>query len=200
MKICDYCGRENADTVTQCRDCGSSDFTDGAGQKLFTELRLPEPGEIPLTPFAKRDSNIVILKCRTPGEAYLVRYELEQADIFALLPSDDEMLADYKRRGYVELQASTGAYESATDLRKAVEFQYKRLRREQPLSNAGKAVAIGCAFMIVPGLLVFLSLLSSYRTNGNHRMAKEFKLFFFMGLASWLLVIGGMAIFVQSDK
>src|SRR6266436_8619140 len=143
MKRCDYCGRANDDTVTQCRDCGSSDFTDEARQKLFTELRLPEPDEVPLTPLAKRDGNIVILKCRTPGEAYLVRYELGEVDIIALLPSNDELLDDYRRKGYVELRVLARAYESATDMRKAVEFQYKRLRGEQPLSNAAKAVAIG---------------------------------------------------------
>jgi hypothetical protein len=196
MKRCDYCGRESDDTVTQCRDCGSSDFADDAGQKLLTELRLPDPDEVPLTPLEKRDGNIVILKCRTPGEAYLVRYELEKGDIIALLPGHEDLLADRKRKGYVEVRVSSGAYESATDLRKAVEFQYRRLRRDQPLSNAGKAVAIGCAIMIVPGLLVFLWLLSNYRTNGYHRRAKEFKLLFLIGLASWPLLICGRAIFV----
>lgn len=195
MKRCDYCGRESDDTVTQCRDCGSSDFADEAGQKLLTELRLPDPDEVPLTPLEKTDGNIVILKCRTPNEAYQVRYELEKGDIFALLPSHDELLADYKRKGYVEMRVSSGAYESATDLRKAVELQCRRLRRDQPLSNAGKALAIGCAIMIVPGLLLFLWLLSNYRTSGYHRMAKEFKLLFLIGLASWPLLICGRAIF-----
>ena len=195
MKRCDYCGRENDDTVAHCPGCGSSDFTDESGEKLFTELRRRDLNKLTLTPPAKRDSDIVILKCRTPGEAYLVRYELESAEIMVLLPGHEELLADYKHRGFVELQVAAGACGSATDLRKAVEFQYKRLRGEQSLSNAARAVAVSCALMIVPGLLVFLWLLSSYRTNGYHRMATEFKLFFFVGLASSLLAICSMSIY-----
>ena len=194
MKRCDYCGRENDDIATECRECGSTAFAGEASEKPVLEPRPPGPDEIPLAAFVEREGNVVILKCRSPGEAYLVSEELERADIVAPLPSDDELRSDYKQKGYVELRISARAYESVAELRTVVEFQYKRLRQEQPLSCAAKAVAIGCAFMIVPGLLVFIWLLSSYRTNGYGRMAKEFKFWFFIGLASWLLLVCSLAV------
>jgi len=69
-----------------------------------------------------------------------------------------------------------------------VEFQYRRLRAEQPLPLLGKAIGMGSAVVLIPGLLVFAWLLSSYRANGYDRMAKEFKLWFLFGVMTWLLV------------
>jgi hypothetical protein len=114
--------------------------------------------------------------------------ELEKDDIITLLPEQDELLSEYKRNGYVELRVSAKAYESVADLKSVVEFQYKQLRAENPLPLIGKVMAMGCAVMIVPGLLIFTFMLSSYRENGYARMAKEFKLWFLLGIAGWLLV------------
>jgi hypothetical protein len=194
MKKCDYCGGVNDDTVAQCRECGSSAFGTGARQKPATAPRAPEPDEVPLPAIAKREGNFVILKCRTPDEAHLVSEELEKEDIIAPLPNDAELLADFERKGYVELQVSARAYKSEAVLRAIVEFQYKRTRGQQPLSWAGKAVGVTCGFVIVPGLLIFIWLLSSYQKNGYHRMAKELKLCYFIGVASWLLLMCGLAI------
>ena len=47
---------------------------------------------------------------------------------------------------------------------------------------------MGSAVVLIPGLLVFAWLLSSYRANGYDRMAKEFKLWFLFGVMTWLLV------------
>jgi hypothetical protein len=73
-----------------------------------------------------------------------------------------------------------------------VEFQHIQLLADQPLSLVGKAMALGCGVVILPGLLVFPLLLSNYRENGYHRMAKDFKLWFFLGVAAWLLGVCGM--------
>jgi len=70
-----------------------------------------------------------------------------------------------------------------------VEFQYRRLRAEQPLPLLGKAIGMGSAVVLIPGLLVFAWLLSSYRANGYDRMAKEFKLWFLFGVVLWILCI-----------
>jgi hypothetical protein len=151
----------------------------------------PEPEEVLAQSFAQKDGNTITLKCRTPEEAYLVSDELEKADIIPILPAEDELLSKYKRNGDVELRVSAKAYESVAGLRSVVEFQHKRLRAEQPLPSMGKALAMGCAVVPVPGLLVFAWLLSSYRANGYHRHAKEFKFWFFLGVASWLMVLCG---------
>ena len=151
------------------------------------------PPIIPMLP-AQKDGNTITLKCRTPDEAYLLSEELEKADIIPILPGETELLAEYKRKGYVELRVSAKAYESVADLRSVVEFRHSRPRAEQSLPYIGKAVAMGCAVLPVPGLLVFAALLSSYRANGYHRKAKEFKFWFFVGVASWLLVLCGLAL------
>ena len=195
MKKCDYCGRENDDTATWCRECGSADFATEARLDPVIESPEPEPDEVPLAAFAEKSGDFVMLRCRTPSEAYLVSGELEKEDIITILPDVDELLSEYKRNGYVELRVSAKAYESLADLRSVVEFQYKQLQplpADRPLPLLGKAIAMGCAVAIVPGLLVFTWFLSSYRKNGYNRMAKEFKLWFFIGIASWLLVLVGL--------
>jgi hypothetical protein len=155
-------------------------------------MTKPEPEEIPMRGLAEKEGNVVTLKCRTPGEAYLVSDELEKADIVTILPGEAELLSEYKRNGCVELRVSAKAYESVAELRSVVEFQHKRLRAEEPLPNLGKMIAMGCAVLLVPGVLVFAWLLSSYQANGYGRMAKEFKLWFLLGVASWVLVLCGL--------
>ncbi len=155
-------------------------------------MRKPEPEELPSTGLAEKEGNVITLKCRTPSEAYLVSEELEKADIVTILPGEDELFSEYRRSGYVELRVSAKAYESVADLRSVVEFQHKRLRADQPLPYVGKMIAMGCAVLVVPGLLVFAWLLSGYRANGYSRMAKEFKFWFFLGVASWVLVLCGL--------
>jgi hypothetical protein len=193
MKKCDYCGRQNDDAATWCRECGSADFATEARLKPVMESRKPEPDEVPLAAFAEKSGNFVKLRCRTPSEAYLVSDELGKDDIITILPEAGQLLSDYRQNGYVELRVSAKAYESVADLRWVVEFQYKQLlRADRPLPLLAKAMAMGCAIMIVPGLLVFTWFLSSYRKNGYNRMAKELKLWFLLGIASWLLVLVGL--------
>jgi len=52
MKTCGYCGRENEDSATVCRDCGQSEFPESAEEKARAtqaraigepELNPPEP-------------------------------------------------------------------------------------------------------------------------------------------------------------
>jgi hypothetical protein len=187
MKECDHCGRQNDDTATRCGECGSSAFATQTQPSSEIEPHKPEQDEESPATVAEKQGNIITLKCRSPAEAYLVSDELEKADIVTILPGADQLSLDYRRHGYVELRVSAKAYESVADLQSVVEFRYKRLLAEQPLPYLGKAVAMSCAVVMVPGVLVFAWLLSSYRANGYHRMAKECKFWFFLGVASWLL-------------
>jgi hypothetical protein len=189
MKKCDYCGQLTDDAATTCRGCGSSGFAAPGESVAVADPRKLEPDEIPLTAIARKDGSAITLKCRTPEEAYLVCDELEKADILTILPDEEELLSLFRRDGFVEVRVSAKAYESVADLRSAVEFQYKRVRADQPLANFGKVVGMGCAIMIVPGLLVFAWLLTSYRKHGYDRRAKEFKFWFFLGVAAWLLLL-----------
>jgi hypothetical protein len=155
----------------------------------MSETRKLDPDEIPLPPIAQKDGGTMSLKCRTLGEAFLICEELEKADILAILPPEDELEAQFKRDGYVEVRVSAKTYESLADLRSTVEFQYKRLRADQPLPTHGKLLGMFLGVMIVPGPFVFVWLLKSYRKDGFNRMAKEFKISFFLGLAIWLVLL-----------
>jgi len=192
MKKCNYCGRQNDDTATTCRKCGSSDFSTRAERKSEIKPHEPEPKEVPPPFFAEKEGNVFTLKCRTVREAYLVSDELEKADIVTILPEENELILEYKQKGYVELRVSANAYESVADLRSVVEFQYKKLLGGLRLPCLGKAMAMGCAVVPVPGLILFMWLLSSYRANGYDRMAKEFKFWLLLGLSAWLLVLCGL--------
>jgi hypothetical protein len=141
-----------------------------------------------LTVERKKDGSTVTLKCRTPGEAYLVCDVLEKADILTILPPEEQLLSQFRTNGYVEVQVSGKAYESLVDLRSTVEYQYKRLRAEQRLPLAGILAGVGCAIIIVPGLLVFTWLLSNYRKHGYDRMARDLKFWFLLGIAALLLL------------
>jgi len=131
---------------------------------------------------------MVTLKCRTPAEASLVRENLESAGVIALLPDEKELVLQHKQKGYVELEIPAAAYYAAGDLPSIVEFSAP----PQPapgIGVSGKLLAMLLAAVIVPGLLIFAWLLTSYRKHGEERKAKELKLWFFIGLAVWLLVI-----------
>jgi hypothetical protein len=153
------------------------------------EARKLDPDEISLPPIAQKDGGALTLKCRTPGEAYLICDELEEKDILTILPNEEELLAQFRRDGYVEVRVSANAYESLADLESTVEFQYKRLRAEQPLPLLGKLPSMVLAVMIVPGMLVFVWMLMSYRKSGYDRMARDLKFWFCLGIAEWLLLI-----------
>jgi hypothetical protein len=85
----------------------------------------------------------------------------------------------------VEIPAA--AYDSAGDLRSIVEFSVTP--QPEGLPPHGKLLAVFLAVAIVPGLLVFVWLLFSYREHGEESKAKDFKRWFLIGLAAWLLMI-----------
>jgi len=131
---------------------------------------------------------MVTLKCRTPAEARLVRENFESAGVIALAPQEEQMLLQYKKNGYVEVQVPADAYDSTGDLRSVVEFSISG-------SDAGglrfiqKLFAASLGVLIIPGLLIFAWLLTSYRKQGLQREAKEFKFWFLVGVGAWVLII-----------
>jgi hypothetical protein len=97
------------------------------------------------------------------------------------------MLLQYEQKGFVEVEIPAAAYDSAGDLRSIVEFSVTP--QPEGLPPHGKLLAAFLAVMIVPGVLIFAWLLSSYRAHGEERKAKELKLWFLIGLAAWALII-----------
>jgi hypothetical protein len=179
MKKCARCGLLNAEKAQSCSNCG---FT------AFEEKPAHVPGPKPSADIAnpriaiERHGAMMTLKCRTPAEAWLVRENVEFAGISALLPDEREMVLQHNQKGYVELEIPAAAYDSARDLRSIVEFS-----APPPLPPGiglpGKILAMFLAALIVPGLLIFAWLLTSYKKHGEDRKARELKLWFFIGLA-----------------
>jgi hypothetical protein len=189
MKKCTRCGLLNDDVATSCTTCG---FTVFAENPTRAQHQRGHADASHANVTAKRRGNMVILKCRTPDEAYLVRENLQSGDVIATLPTEEEMLLQYQQKGYVEVEVPAAAYDSAGDLRSIVEFSAPPSEPRLPLH--GKLLAIFLAILIVPGLLIFAWLLTSYRAHGEQKKAKEFKLWFLIGLVTRLLVIVGSAI------
>ena len=114
MKRCSFCGRQHDDSTDVCNECGSPIVSTEVELAIKGPCR--EPDEIPTPPLAQKEGNAITLRCRTPGEAYLVKDELEQSDIVTILPEDKALYLEYKRNGYVEIRVSAKAYSSIPDL------------------------------------------------------------------------------------
>jgi hypothetical protein len=166
---------------------GGKSVGEGEGRKL-------DPDEIPLPPIAQKDGRMIALRCRTLQEACLVCEELEKEDILAVIGDEEELRSQIRRSGYVEVRVTANAYESLPDLRSAVEFQYKQVRAERRLAIAGKVAGLFCGALILLWPVFFWQFFS-YRENGYDRMAREFRLWFFLGAVTWVLFVVGMSLF-----
>jgi hypothetical protein len=185
MKKCARCGLLNDDKAEVCSSCEFTLFEEKPAQAPCPKATA-EPASPGVT--AERHGAMVRLKCRTPAEACLVRETLESAGVIGLLPDENEMGVQYSQNGYVELEIPAAAYHAAGELPSIVEFS---LPPPPPpgIGLHGKILAMLLAAVIVPGLLIFAWLLTGYRKHGEERKAKELKLWFFIGLAAWLLII-----------
>jgi len=185
MKKCVRCGLLNEDKAEACSKCEFTLFEEKPSEGPRRKLTA-EPASPGVT--AERHGAMVRLKCRTPAEACLIRETLESAGVIALLPDENEMCLQYSQKGYVELEIPAAAYHPAGDLPSIAEFSVP----PPPPPGIGlhaKILAMLLAAVIVPGLLVFAWVLTGYKNHGEERKAKEFKLWFFIGLAAWLLII-----------
>ncbi len=134
---------------------------------------------------------MVTLRCRTPGEANLVRENLGSGDVLAVIPDEEEMWRQYERHGFVEVQISAAAYDADPELRSVVEFSTERVGHDHstdPLGTTEKIFAALLGVVIVPGLLVFVGIQIRYEDKGYDRKARELKKWFVFGAASWLLI------------
>ena len=116
MKNCSYCGKENDEDASYCRECGTNEFaapqpvesaTDGAA---FTEqTSLSELDFLTPTPQEMQQTLVNLIRCRTLGEADLMVAQLEAGGIPAFIP--DQFLMqnvgfNLNTYGYVRIQVS----------------------------------------------------------------------------------------------
>ena len=180
MKRCRRCENENEDDARFCPECGHGEFAAVEAQTGPVEIGSPKstPKLEYLT--AERVESLVILKCRTPSEAFLVAGELEAADILAILPDDEMLLKEFQENGFVSIQVSARSYEAATELQTVIERKHWEKRAQERLSIPMVLTAFGFGVIPIFGILPFFATQKLYQTKGYHRKA--------MLLARWFVI------------
>jgi hypothetical protein len=105
MKTCAYCGRQNQDTAVFCNECGVNEFERKAEALPEPAVGVPEPqsaspagpDSVPSAAELEPKGPIVPLKCRTPGEAYLIAEQLEAEDILVALPDEQTVEQEFAK-------------------------------------------------------------------------------------------------------
>jgi hypothetical protein len=126
MKHCAYCGKENDDDATCCRECGTDAFKETAAADKPVESVTPQPDHVPTrlefmtpTPQEMEMDVVNLIRCWTLGEADLLVAQLEAAGIPAFIP--DQFLMqnigfNLNAYGYVRIQVSPKDYEAAKEV------------------------------------------------------------------------------------
>jgi hypothetical protein len=109
-------------------------FAPAAAPAAPHEMSFPPAKSGPEFMTEEKEGNLTVLKCRTPGEAFLVAEELEAADILVIFPDEEMMLKDFQDHGFVSIRVSARSYEAATELRTVIEREHWEERARQPLS------------------------------------------------------------------
>jgi len=219
MKICNYCGAGSEDGARACGSCGQNDF--GPSDSVEPEPRKQQPETALPCSAVERRGDKVILHCRSISEALLVAEDLEREGmqfklcgnetLEQLLERSQQERASFPldapvnstpaelptaERG-VKFQVEACAYEAASHLlRSSLEFRAPAPvpDAEKRLSSSGKAVAMLLGAFILPGVIIFAFMISSYRSGGLDRKARDFKFWFLMGLLAWAALLVAMGL------
>src|SRR6185295_8263116 len=183
MKVCLQCAQENEDDALRCWRCRHDRF----GEPLIPALTY-EHTSLPAKPgpeflVTERAGLMSVLKCRTPGEAFLVAAELEAADILVHFPEEEEMWQEFREHGYVSLRVSARSYEAATELRTVIEREHWEERARQPLSIPMTLAAVAMGLFLFPGIMFLHSMNDSYKGKSYTRKARLLRRWFCVGLA-----------------
>ena len=134
MKVCLRCNRANPDDAFWCNPCRHSEFTPKTTPAAPVESGPHKAISGPEFLTTERKGKLTILKCRTPGEAFLVAQELAAADILVVFPDDETLSKEFQRNGFVNISVSAQSYEAARELQTIIERKHWIERAQQPLS------------------------------------------------------------------
>jgi hypothetical protein len=98
---------------------------------------------------------MLMIKCRTAEEAYLIMEQLAAANIIAISPGRAKMLQAYKEKGYVGIEISAQAYRMAKELHPVIESRSPERRKRRLLANAILSVII--LILVLALWLIFLA-------------------------------------------
>ena len=103
MKTCSYCGRENEDAATECKECGE-------------EFLAPDQVATPLTDPA--ESLVVVATFGDTVEANLLKDRLEQAGIEACIPEelDPSPFGNFTPLAHVTVRVAEKNYSAAKEI------------------------------------------------------------------------------------
>lgn len=107
MKECAYCGRENQDAATRCRECGSEEFKTG------------EPAERPVPKLDPQEEFVTLISTQMLADADLIVSRLASASIEAFIPDQflmQNVAFNLNTFGYVRVQVRRKDLEKAEEL------------------------------------------------------------------------------------
>jgi hypothetical protein len=152
-------------------------------------LQIPEPVSSPGSMMIEPDGNFTWLKCRSPGEAYLIAQELEAADILVALPEAKVITDEFHSKGFVSLRVSTRAYEAATEVQRRIDRRlWETERSRQPLAFPMIAGAVALGLMPCFGLLLLPLIKNSLKEKAYERKAVLFERWFCVGFGFFLVL------------
>jgi hypothetical protein len=191
MKKCTYCGRENDEAAEFCPGCGQQEFESPPAASVPARVQAQAPRQQPLPPkpLASKEGNSMLLRCRTPAEAFLIVKELEAEDIITVLPQTQTLIQDYERDGHVTIKVSARAYESAKELQYIFENRHWQERGEMSLPLSMAALALVLPVVIGLGWFCFAMVWLNYKRRGFVRKKKAFELWFWGGVLFWLTLL-----------
>lgn len=108
MKACAYCGRENADDVPHCRECGSADFVaappapaSAAPVQKTEAVEVPDP-EPDAAPDGESALCLVCLFPNVPDVNWCKRCGAPMGPTTSIVPTDAALSMGYVYRGAVQ--------------------------------------------------------------------------------------------------
>lgn len=203
MKICAYCGRENEDAATHCRECGIDEFKSNSpvtASEVEDDAPHSDAFQSRLLSVEERQQAFVTLrKCRTVDEANMLAAQLKIAGVAAFLPDESLMSTlNPNAGGFVRLNVPTEQYDQAVeilidnkrlaDAANEPESESAKINRTLPLSWRMRCLMFLLPGGLCPTLLVAAFVCESYRKKGFARRAEEAYLSLLVGLAFWLLI------------
>ena len=154
MKNCSYCGKENDEGATHCRECGTGEFksknSEQATSSAPIELEVDERF-VPraLTEEERRQAFVTLKRCRTLQEADYLVATLRSAGFEALIPDENLMQStgfNLNTYGYARVTVPTVDYdriaqflvEELVEEVNPEEARMKQERAKEPLSTGMK--------------------------------------------------------------
>lgn len=204
MKVCAYCGRENDDDATHCRECGTAEFRreESAQPPQPIEPSSPAPF-VPrtLSPAETQQAFITLRSCRSLEEADLLVTQLDAAGVTAMIPDEGLMQTvawNVNTYGYVRVQVPTTQYDTAAQFLMEsersqqadteIETDAKRKLAQEALPISMRCLLVLLPGTICPGLVIAAMIRSTYLNKGYQRRADEVWKYFAIGFVAWAIL------------